>query len=386
MISPLKYLFCILCFLSQSLVAFSAEPADWRKEPRCIEAVQFIKSLAEPVAQIEEIETAFQNAFASLENRAWAASFCNAVFENATDKQGSKNEGATFSQKQLAQTAMQYEAFRLNAFKSSGVSPKRFFGFLDEQGKSAAQEKQLKDIATRSAKLLNDYGVKNRINVNVTPKEIIVTHLAEGGAKLLTTDFDKVDIVDPVFGVGLDDFRIGFKVYPGLIQDIDRTFGTQLESLSNTWPDSGHMNFTESVLGTAVMYFYEKDLAQQKLAEKGRPGLETRALDEQFIVASLVYNSGILFDEERFSMIKTFATADYLFDVSEKTAARLVDRRPRLPVMNAALNDALLQSGKPLPKQFTHWSAVFHILQRYGAWVALTRFSDHFDGQGYVLR
>ena len=34
-----------------------------------------------------------------------------------------------------------YEAFRITAFRNSGVSPKRYFGFMDEQGKTAASRK-----------------------------------------------------------------------------------------------------------------------------------------------------------------------------------------------------------------------------------------------------
>ena len=46
--------------------------------------------------------------------------------------------------------------------------------------------------------------------------------------------------------------------------------------------------------------------------------------------------------------------------------------------------DILLGEGGPLPHQPTSWNAVYHILQRYGAWVALTRFSDHFTETGDV--
>jgi hypothetical protein len=356
----------------------------YRRIPACIQAEKLMHHYFASRMQIADAEEAFQNELNGLSSPNWAEAYCVALIDNLKSKDISLDEGVSFSSEKLIATAIQYEGFRIQAFHDSAVSPKRFFGFLDGQGKSAAQEKVLKDVATKAATLLNAYGAKNGIKTTVTPKEIIVTHLAEGGAKLLTTDFANVETIDPVFGVGLDDFRVGFKFYPGLIQEVDRTFGTSLEALSNTWPQSGHMNFTESILGTAVMYFYEKDLAQKKRIEKSLPGLETRPLDEQFVIASLVYNSGILFDADRIDMILKFQTADYLFDVSEKTALRATNPRPRLPVMNMAANDAALQTGQSLPQQLTSWSAVYHILQRYGAWVALTKFSPYFDADGNV--
>jgi hypothetical protein len=378
----LNFLLLVLLLPFAAAGSQASDKLDWKGMPTCVQSAAKLRGYFETPAQMTEVEDAFVGALNSISNPAWATGYCKAVLDNIASKDISFNEGASFSPKTMIDTAIQYEGFRIQAFHDSAVSPKRFFGFLDEQGKSAAQERALKDVATKAAALLNAYGLKHGIKTTVTPKEIIVTHLAEGGAKLLTTDFANVETIDPVFGVGLDDFRVGFKFYPGLIQEVDGAFNTKLENLSNTWPQSGHMTFVESVLGTAVMYFYEKDLAQKKLIDKNLPGLETRPLDEQFVIASLVYNSGILFDPDRIEMILKFQTADYLFDVSEKTAARATNPRPRLPVMNAADNDALLQTGQSLPQQLTSWSAVYHILQRYGAWVALSRFSPYFDGTG----
>jgi hypothetical protein len=380
----LEILILLICTPLLSALSQASEKLDWKAIPVCAQSAEQLRAYFETPAQMAKVEEAFSATVNALPKPAWAMGYCKAVSDNVLAKDVSLGEGASFPPKTMIETAVHYEAFRVKAFHDGGVSPKRFFGFLDEQGKSAAQEKQLKDVATRAAALLNAYGAKHGIKATVTPKEIIVTHLAEGGAKLLTTGFANVETIDPVFGVGLDDFRIGFKFYPGLIQEVDTTFGTQLESLSNTWPNSGHMNFAESVLGTAVMYFYEKDLAQKKLLDKNLPGLETRGLDEQFVIASLVYNSGILFEPDRIKMILDFQTADYLFDVSEKTAARATNPRPRLPVMNLAANDSLLETGQSLPQQLTSWSAVYHILQRYGAWVALTQFSSYFDAAGNV--
>ena len=180
----------------------------WKNLPTCVQSVEQLRGYFEINAQMDEVEAAFSDTLNALPNPAWALGYCAALSQNLKDKDISLTEGVSFPPKNMIATAIQYEAFRIQAFHDSGVSPKRFFGFLDEQGKSAVQEKQLKDVATQAAVLLNAYGARNGIKTTVTPKEIIVTHLAEGGAKLLTTDFANVERIDPVFGVGLDDFRI----------------------------------------------------------------------------------------------------------------------------------------------------------------------------------
>ena len=70
--------------------------------------------------------------------------------------------------------------------------------------------------------------------------------------------------------------------------------------------------------------------------------------------------------------------ADLLVEISDRNAAR----RPRLNVLKAA--DALeeLTAGGDYRDQGTSWLARYHILQRYGAYVALMRFTDVFDKAG----
>jgi hypothetical protein len=41
-----------------------------------------------------------------------------------------------------------------------------------------------------------------------------------------------------------------------------------------------------------------------------------------------------------------------------------------------------LDAGEPYPRQLTSWNAVYHVLQRYGAWVGVSRFATVFDGNG----
>ncbi|QLP98072.1 MAG: hypothetical protein HZY79_12815 [Rhodoblastus sp.] len=195
---------------------------------------------------------------------------------------------------------------------------------------------------------------------------------------MLTDDIGRVDKVDPVLGVGLDDHRIGFKRFPGLIERLDEAFGSHLAQLKGVRED--RMSFVESVLGTGVMWLYEKDLAEQKLRAEGRPSQNGLTADEQFVTASLVYNSGLLFSAERVAQIIQADTGAYLADISERSAPR----RPRLPVMTPQEADAWLAAGKAPPEQPTSWNAVYHVSQRYGAWTAIARFSSAFTDQGDV--
>jgi hypothetical protein len=229
-----------------------------------------------------------------------------------------------------------------------------------------------------------------------------VTHIAEGGALLLSSDFGNADRVHPVSGVGLNDYRGGLNQYADLVAEIDTAFHTKLGTIAanaqrpiaNAIFGAGYvrrlerelgivsMTFEESVLGTAVMYLREKTIAEKKRRAEGRAPLNTLPLDEQYVQASLVYNSGILFADERVKQIMAFDTAAYLFETSKKSAAK----RKKLPVLSPDAADALLERGEPVPPQPTSWSAVYHILQRYGAWVALARFTNIFTTDGGITQ
>jgi hypothetical protein len=347
------------------------------------------------------VEAAISAQIAKLAKPAWAPGYCQALAGNFASKALSRSEGVSFTVQSLMSTAVEFEAFRITSFRNSGVAPKRYFGFVDERGLGAAYEKQLKTAAARVAPILNAYAAKKGLGVTVTPKEILVTHIAEGGALLLSADIANADRVHPVSGVGLDDYRRGFKQFAELVREIDALFKTKLAKIAdnperpvaNAILGAGavrrlerrlgivSMTFEESVLGTAVMYLWEKAIAEEKLRAEGRPSLGTLPLDEQYVEASLVYNSGILFADERVKQIMAFDTASYLVETSDKSASK----RPKLPVMSPEAADALLERGEALPPQPTSWSAVYHILQRYGAWAALTRFANVFTPDGGIL-
>ena len=129
------------------------------------------------------------------------------------------------------------------------------------------------------------------------------------------------------------------------------------------------------------MWVWEKQIAERKLLASGRTSLSKRPLDEQFVIASLVYNSGILFDESTITKIKKLDAGDYVFELSEKTKAK----RWPLPVRPAVASLKLLLSGGAYPEQPTSWSAVYHVLQRYGGYVGLSRFTSAFDAKGDLV-
>ena len=101
---------------------------------------------------------------------------------------------------------------------------------------------------------------------------------------------------------------------------------------------------------------------------------------EQFISTSLLYNSGILFSKERVERIRDFATGDYLSEVNSGS------KRPKLSVDSPEMSIELLKQGQSIPRQLTSWSAVYHVLQRYGAWMALEQFSKAFTESEFADR
>jgi hypothetical protein len=278
---------------------------------------------------------------------------------------------------------MAFERFRLEATLSSGVTPKRYFGFFDEKGDTARYETTLRETVTAVVALANAHADRHGLAARVTDIEVAVTFLAEGGALLLTDRMDDLEQVHPINGIGLDNFREGFARQRPLVDAIDAELGTHLGALTVALGDlhilRRTMSFREAVAGTAVMYLDEKEVAAELLRRADPPvRLHTLPLDRQFVVASLVYNSGILFSDERVEQILSFATADYLAEVNLTHRGK----RAWLPVRGPADAEAHLIAGDPLPRQLTSWNAVYHVLQRYGAFVALRRFSNVFDEAG----
>ena len=274
------------------------------------------------------------------------------------------------------------EAFKVETFVSTGVFPKRYFGYLDEQWDTAAAERRLKIAARKAAHACNRWLENVKAPFRVTEQELVVTFLAEGGAVLLRERQHELDSIHPVQGIGLDDIAKGFVDLAPLVSLLDEDLGTHLGEIV-VWRDgtpllSRNFVFEEAIAGTAAMWVWEKQIAEKKLLAKGRASLATRPLDEQFVITSLVYNSGILFDEKTVGRIRALDTGAYVHELSESTKAK----RWPLPVLPPKASLQRLLGGGDFPEQLTSWSTVYHVLQRHGGYVGLTRFTDAFDEQG----
>lgn len=291
---------------------------------------------------------------------------------------------------ELRRTVIDYEAFKLENYVRSGVFPKRYFGYFDGKWDTAAHEATLIDTVRRAVTFINREQQHRGSPVRLSHAEVAVTFIAEGGALLLGEKQAWLDDVHPVRGVGLDDIATGFDKQAKLIRALDRAFGTGLGGIV-TWQVSEgerrpyltrNMTFREAILGTAAMYVFEKEIAHAKLKAAGRPGIDEHDHDDQMIISSLVYNSGILFAADRIRMIRRFETGAYLARVSRQNAKR------RWPLPVAPPKQALQQLLVTVkyPEQPTSWAAVYHVLQRYGGYTALQRQGGVFDADGSFTR
>src|SRR5207253_2874696 len=159
-----------------------------------------------------------------------------------------------------------------------------------------------------------------------------------------------------------------------LLELIDRELGTKL---SRGVGPGRVFTFREAAAACAVTWLDEKQRAATLISSTGGR-LSARPAGEQFVIASLVYNSGLAFQPERWRMIEDFTSGRYLASVSTANA----QKRWPLPVFSRdRIRAELLASGR-YPDQPTSWNAVYHVLQRWGAYEALRRFTDHFDAHG----
>lgn len=348
---------------------------------------QFRHFVKEPAALVLDSELA--KASAALHKRLEKVATCDAtqvtsrlshlVAENLEQKYAA---GFLIDDTRIRRQVIDAEAFKLATFVTSGVFPKRYFGYLDEQHDTAAYETRMKTAARKAARACNRWLENAHASFRVTEQELIVTFLAEGGAVLLRENQAQLESIHPVQGIGLDDIATGFADLEPLVKLLDTEVGThlaQIVKLRDGRPYlSRHFRFEEAIAGTAAMWVWEKQIAERKLIAAGRKSLGKRTPEEQFVIASLVYNSGILFEESTITKVHTFESGAYLFDLSEASKAK----RWALPVMPPGLNLKGQLSGGAWPDQPTSWSAVYHVLQRYGAYVGLSRFTDAFDAKG----
>jgi len=198
------------------------------------------------------------------------------VARNLADKQALppvNGEPFTLTCDEVKRTVIDYEIFKLATYLSAGVFPKRYFGYFDERWDTAAHERVLREITHGAVKLINDEQQKKGSATRVSDIEVAVTFIAEGGALLLREHQAQLDDVHPVYGVGLDDIATGLRVHQDLAARFDQAFGTGLRQIVLWDPDgrpylARNMRFKEAILGTALMYVYEKDLAARKRRER----------------------------------------------------------------------------------------------------------------------
>jgi hypothetical protein len=377
-------IFLVLFCISHLLKPTGARSEVSLREAKCALAERLLLKHFSSSDEQRELRSAFGIQLEKFSQPGLAQTYCHELQINLVAKLLDQTNPLKLTSKQVLQQAINYEGFRIETYLSAGVSPKRYFGFFDEQGDTAELERIARVTIIDAVKITNQYAKQAKLKTQITEKEVAVTFLAEGGALLLTNPEGSTNRVHPVRQLGLDDFRAGFSRYPKLITRFDQHFRTKLGKL--LLPFVGKplllrpMSFRESLLTTTLMYLYEKELAAHAMQVRGDAELMNLSLDEQFITTSLVYNSGILFSQERVKQIADFSTGAYL------AAVNLNSKRPNLRVY--APDDALeqLRRGQPLPAQLTSWSAVYHILQRYGAWVGLERFSDAFRHESFRRR
>lgn len=315
----------------------------------------------------------------------------------------------SLSENDLERTVIGYEAFKLETFVTAGVFPKRYFGYFDERYDTAPHEGRLRQATRQAVQIINAYQTKRGSALAITDMEVAVTFIAEGGALWLREHQEKVDRLHPVQDVGLDDLASGYSDLPGLVDQLDSTLHTSLGSLvawtktnatelpkptlvpnAERWLKSPngksgphpylvrYMTLEEAIVGTALMWLWEKKIAGKKLEELRAPPLTERSLEEQFIIGSLVYNSGVAHDAKVWTMIRELSSGEWIYKRSEKNARS----RWRLNVLPPKRALKVFLEGGDYPEQPTAWLAVYHVLQRYGAYAALKRFTDVFDQQG----
>jgi hypothetical protein len=312
--------------------------------------------------------------------------------------------GVSYEQETFRQRVIAFEAFKLQTYVQGGVFPKRYFGYFDEQGPTAPHEIAMRRATRCAVDVINEHQRTNDSPLRITDAEVAITFIAEGGALWLGDQYDKVNDLHPVMDVGLDDIALGLQSHPTLLKNLDRSCGSRLSTLVvTTAPDDPvparawarvnarpgqhawlveRMRFTDAVVGTALMWVWEKEIAASKHKERGTLAVHRRNPAQQFITGSLVYNSGIAHAESTISMIETLDTGGYLANRRRANASKGLLNVAHPPQLLAEVN-----AGRDYRDQWTSWNAAYHVMQRYGAWEAIRRFTDVFDDKGrYTVR
>lgn len=331
------------------------------------------------------------------------------VLANLEAKRGLRAPGGgrfPMSPDDILRTVVDYERFKMEAYLTSGVFPKRYFGYVDRKWDTAAEEGTLLRLTREVVREINARQEERGRSVRLADAEVIVTWISEGGALLLREDThlvraDGAPRIDLSFRLGCDNMGLALDRYPDLAERLDRKFGTALVGSGRREGRGGtgdreigigrRVDYRESIVAMGIMVLFEKEIAAAKLHRRASAGgggagwdeLADLPFDEQFILTSLVFNTGILFPRSWVESIRDLETIHRLSSLSEENSQkRGGEWRPALPVDASPPVAFETLARKGYRDQPTSWQGAYHVLQRYGAWIALRDFTDLFDEDG----
>ncbi|MFH1680308.1 MAG: hypothetical protein ABIH26_06640, partial [Candidatus Eisenbacteria bacterium] len=233
---------------------------------------------------------------------------------------------------EILTTVVGYEVFKMRSYLSSGVFPKRYFGYVDRKWDTAEKEDVFLVLVRDAVAAINGHQEEKGRRVRLSDIEVLVTYLSEGGALFFREERHLIEEEEPgridlAFHLGCDNAGVAIERYEDLVRRLDRRFGTRLSgSARREWRgETGdravgigrRVGFRESIVATAVMYLYEKEIAAEKFSRRKTSGdpngwtedhLMALPLSEQFVVSSLVFNTGILFSRDWVESIREFRT------------------------------------------------------------------------------
>ncbi len=217
--------------------------------------------------------------------------FFSGVAANLAEKQrleAVQGSPLGLSEREIEREVIDFEAFEYQTYLSSGVFPKRCFGYFDERWDTAALEQELKEVVHAAVRLANAGAARRHGPVRLTDEEVAVTFIAEGGAILLRERQAELPHIQPVADIGMDDLVSIFSRHAALLAALDQAHGTQLKRVVGPFGTMRPMSYREALAATSVTWLDEKERAARLLAAAGGGALRARSVREQFAIGSLV--------------------------------------------------------------------------------------------------
>ena len=129
-----------------------------------------------------EIQGALNSQLSEFSAFGIGTAYCNELLLDLESKFPNKVNSLTLTISEIIQRSIDFQSFRLKTYLSSGVSPKRYFGFLDELGDTGIYETILREVIIEGVQSANDFAAAKALHSRISEKEVVVTFLAEGGA------------------------------------------------------------------------------------------------------------------------------------------------------------------------------------------------------------